>query len=235
MSDIKHAFLNVVIRDDDRDYLRFIWYDDPFLTEPNIIILRFLRVVVGIISLPFLLNATIKYHLERYLNEAKNFVEKFLNDLYVDDSTSGFFNVKGAYDFYLNAKRIMKEGGFELRKWASNSVELMNKINRDENINCSHSSNESNYTRKVLGINWDLAADKIIFYFDELVNEAFSLPMTKRYILKTSAKIFDLLGLTSPITIQFKMLFQIICTNKYNWDDPLPNDLLKEWIKGGST
>ena len=229
MSDIKQAFLNVVIRDEDRDNLRFLC-DDPFSTEPKIIILRFLRVVFGIISSPFLLNETMKYHLERYLNEAKNFVEKFLNDLYVDDSTFGFFNVKEAYDFYLNAKRIMKECGFELRKWASNSVELMNKINRDENINCSDSSNESNHTRKVLGINWDLSADTVIFYFDELVNEAFSLPMTKRSILKISAKIFDPLGLTSPITIQFKMLFQIICTNKFNWDDPLPNDLLKEWI-----
>ena len=155
-----------------------------------------------------------------------------MNDLYVDDSTSGFFNVKEAYDFYLNAKRIMKEGSFELCKWASNSVELMN---RDENINCSDSPNESNYTRKVLGINWDLADDKIIFYFDELVNEAFSLTMTERSILKISANISGPLGLTSPITIQFKMLFQIICTNKFNWDDPLPNDLLKEWIKGGST
>ena len=54
---------------------------------------------------------------------------KFLNDLYVDHLTSGFFNVKEAYDFYLNAKRIMKECGFKLRKWVPNSVELMNKIN----------------------------------------------------------------------------------------------------------
>ena len=30
--------------------------------------------------------------------------------------------------------------------------------------------------------------------------------------------------------MQFKMLFQIICTNKFNWDNPLPNSLLKEWI-----
>ena len=50
--------------------------------------------------------------MERYLKDAKNFVEEFLNDLYVDDSTSGFFNVKEACDFYLNAKRIMKEGVF---------------------------------------------------------------------------------------------------------------------------
>ena len=52
--------------------------------------------------------------------------------------------------------------------------------------------------------------------------------MTKSVILKLSAKISDPLGLTSPITIQFKMLFQIICTNKFNWDDPLPNNLLKQ-------
>ena len=65
MSDIKQTILNVVIRDEDRNYLRFLWYNDPFSTEPNIIILRFARVVFDIISSPFLLNATIKYHLER--------------------------------------------------------------------------------------------------------------------------------------------------------------------------
>ena len=73
------------------------------------------------------------------------------------------------------------------------------KFRRKENINCTDSpSSELNHARKVLGIIWDLAADTIIFYFDELVNEAFSLPMTKRSILKISAKIFDPLGLTSP-------------------------------------
>ena len=92
----------------------------------------------------------------------------------------------------------------------------MNKINREESINCNDSSNEPNHTRKVLGINWDLETDTIIFYFHELVNEAFSLPMTKRFILKISAKVFDPLGLISPITIQFKMLLQIIWRNKFN-------------------
>ena len=76
-----------------------------------------------------------------------------MNDIYVDDLTSVFLNVKEACDFYLNEKQIIKEGGLELRKWASNSIELMNKINQDENINCSDPSNEPNHTRKVLGIN----------------------------------------------------------------------------------
>ena len=60
--------------------------------------------------------------------------------------------------------QTMKEGGFKLRKWNSNSVKLMNKINREENINCSNSSKEFNRT-KVLGISWDLETDTIIFLF----------------------------------------------------------------------
>ena len=46
----------------------------------------------------------------------------------------------------------MKEVGFELCKQMSNSVKVMNKIKQDEIINCTDASNESNVTRKVLGI-----------------------------------------------------------------------------------
>ena len=67
----------------------------------------------------------LKYHLESYLNDPVDFIEIYLNDSFVDSSTSGFFKAKKAYNFYLNAKPITKEGGFELRKWVSNSAELM--------------------------------------------------------------------------------------------------------------
>ena len=108
----------------------------------------------------------------------------------------------------------MKEGGFELCKWASNSVELINKINLKENINFNDSSNESNHAKKVLGITWDLAADTIIFCFDELVSEAFSLPMTKRSILKISGKIFDRLDLHHQLQYNLKCCFkQYVQTN----------------------
>ena len=46
MSDIKQAFLNLVILVEERDYLHFLWYEDPFSTEPNIIILRFIHTVL---------------------------------------------------------------------------------------------------------------------------------------------------------------------------------------------
>ena len=114
----------------------------------------------------------------------------------------------------MNTKEIVKVSGFEFREWASYSVELRSKINREESINYTDSSNKSNHTRNGFGINWDLKADTITLDFHELVNELFLLPMTKRSALKISAKIFESLGLIWPITKQFETLFQIICTKK---------------------
>ena len=73
--------------------------------------------------------------------------------------------------------------------------------------------------KKVLGLAlaWDISKDTINFYFEHLVEEAFDLPVTKRPILSISAKIYGLLGLLSPIKIQMKMLFQIICQDKSLW------------------
>ena len=127
-------------------------------TETSII---FHRVVFDIISSPFLLNLTIKYHLKRYSNYAKIFLEKFSNEIYVDDSTFGFVKAKEPYDFQLNAKQIMKEGGFELCK----DVEVMNENKQDENINCSPTLNESNHTRQVLDITGDLNPGTLTFLF----------------------------------------------------------------------
>ena len=53
------------------------------------IIYRFLRLVFGLTSSPFVLNGTIRHHLGEFLNFDREFVEKFLEDLYVDDTTSG--------------------------------------------------------------------------------------------------------------------------------------------------
>ena len=47
------------------------------------------------------------------------------------------------------------------------------------------------------------------------------LPLTKRSVLKLSAKIFDPLGFLSVFTINLKILFQVLCTNKVDWDEEL--------------
>ena len=50
-----------------RDVLRFLWVDDVEKEFPNVCVLRFARVVFGVSCSPFLLNATLGHHHDRYL------------------------------------------------------------------------------------------------------------------------------------------------------------------------
>ena len=60
----------------------------------------------------------------------------------------------------------------------------------------------------MLGHRWDCDRDVFVFDFDKLAEYAKSLsPVTKRNNLKITAKLFDLLGITSPIIIKNKILF----------------------------
>jgi hypothetical protein len=64
LADIKQAFLNIAISSEHRNYLRFLWFD---VESGEMIVYKFLRVVFGLTSSPFLLNATIKHHLNKYI------------------------------------------------------------------------------------------------------------------------------------------------------------------------
>ena len=46
----------------------------------------------------------------------------------MNDFTGGAVTVEEGFDIYNKAKRLMKGGGFNLRKWHTNSVDLQLKI-----------------------------------------------------------------------------------------------------------
>ena len=63
LADIKQAFLNVEISKEHRDFLRFLWYENVSSeSDAKSIVCRFLRVVFGVTSSPFLLNGTIRHY-----------------------------------------------------------------------------------------------------------------------------------------------------------------------------
>ena len=86
---------------------------------------------------------------------------------------------------------------------------------------------------KVLGSNWNLAEDTFVLKLSKVVEFARDLEPTKRNVLRIAAKLFDPLGLISPVMVVLRMLLQELCLNKSQWDDTIPQDQklrLQKWM-----
>lgn len=88
-ADIEKAFLMVSITQEDRDMLRFLWYNNPFAAKPEIAEYRFNRLVFGFRPSPSILGATISYHLSLYKQSEPKMAELLEKSLYVDDLLTG--------------------------------------------------------------------------------------------------------------------------------------------------
>ena len=117
---MEKAFLTISVHSKDRDALRFLWVDDVEKASPVVKKLRFTRVVFGVSANPFLLNATINHHLQKYRDEHPDLVNTLRKSLYVDDVTYGADGEDEAYKFYVLSKRVFADGGFNLRKFVTN-------------------------------------------------------------------------------------------------------------------
>uniref|UniRef100_A0A7I4XXM3 Reverse transcriptase domain-containing protein n=1 Tax=Haemonchus contortus TaxID=6289 RepID=A0A7I4XXM3_HAECO len=85
-ADIEKAFLQVRLHEIDRDATRFLWIKDLSrpLVENNIVTYRFTRVTFGLNASPFLLAATINFHLETSTYDTK-IATNIKDNMYVDN------------------------------------------------------------------------------------------------------------------------------------------------------
>ena len=93
-----------------------------------------------------------------------------------------------------------------LRKWNSNDPSIIEKIPdelRDSRqVQAFH---ESAQYSKTLGIEWNVSADQFHLSITDPPSEN---PVTKRNLVSDVAKVFDALGLFSPIIIKMKIVLQ---------------------------
>ena len=75
----------------------------------------------------------------------------------------------------------------------------------------------------MLGVKWEPAQDSLLLNFKDLAAKA--LMPTKRSAVRIASRLYDPIGLTTPVTICLKILFQEMWQAKFDWDDPLLHHL----------
>ena len=238
IGDVEKAFLMISVADCDRDVLRFLWVGDTKDPQSEVTVMRFTRVVFGVLASPFLLNATIDHHMAKFESVDQPFVHKFRRSIYVDDLASGAQDVDSAYDFYIKSKLRLAEASFNLRKFDSNYLELRQRIAENEQLLCRSTTNTQPQMddlcteaveRQVLGVRWNVTTDHLIFDISDICLLMTDARPTKRNAVSLATRFFDPLGIISPITVWFKLLFQQLCESKTSWDELLTGTLLAEW------
>ena len=174
VADIEKAFLMIRVMECDQDVLRFLWFKDVNVVNPEMQIYKFTRVVFGVGPSPYLLNATIAQHLRLFEGTHLNTVQRVKESIYVDDVVMGANSVHEAFTLYKESKEIFSKGGFNLRKFVSNCHEIQDLIETAEHEGNVTSESYAQFMlsgvtgslkseqQKVLGVLWSRDSDELV-------------------------------------------------------------------------
>ncbi|MCP4486384.1 MAG: DDE-type integrase/transposase/recombinase, partial [Gammaproteobacteria bacterium] len=228
IADIEKAFLQIGLQKQERDATRFFWLKNVQMpaSPDNVIILRFTRVAFGVISSPFLLAATILYHLQRMNTPTANNV---LKNIYVDNVLIGSTTVEEGIQLYQDLKQCFQAASMNLREWQSNSQELLQQLPAADVVNKP--------LTKVMGLEWNTKDDTLsLMHLRADKYEESIIAPTKRKILQCIATLFDPMGLTAPCLLLGKNFLRKLWKEKLTWDEEIQSSELKaEWLKICST
>ncbi|XP_033251864.1 uncharacterized protein LOC117190994 isoform X1 [Drosophila miranda] len=230
-ADIAEMFHQVIIRKEDRCAQRILWRKNPGdeMKEYEMQVMTF-----GAKCSP----ASAQYVKNRNALEFKesypDAVNAIIKNHYVDDLVHCFSSEESAVRVVKEIVDIHKKGGFELRKFVSNS-KFFNKVFGNEQVAepITLDRDESSHYQKVLGMYWCTRSDEFGFSlsFNKIDASIFSesrIP-SKREVLRVVMSVFDPFGILAEYSLIAKLLLQSIWQKRTEWDQPIEGDDIKQW------
>jgi hypothetical protein len=215
--DIQKAFLQIEVDEADRDFLRFLWYNP----DGELVVYRFARVPFGLTSSSFLLNATLRYHMQKKCMEGghSDLLTLLSKSHYVDDWILGAKSPEHVLLIKDWLTEFLGTVGMKLHKFNSNAEVVKQSIDSE----CSRID-------KVLGVPWDTTSDQIFVNIEKALNGR-SEVVTKKELYSAPPSVFDPLGLLQPFMFTAKLLYQETCKLKLKWKDKLPTNIREKFNK----
>lgn len=223
-ADVKQMFRQIKVTPEHRQYQRLLY---RFSLEEPVSEFEMTTVAFGQRSSPFLAIRTLHQLVEDEAEQYPEVKQVVLQDMYVDDVATGSDSVENGLALQRDLSLVMGKGQFELRKWSSNSRALL------EAVPISHRQTDpvtfdvtDGGTTNVLGLKWMPNLDKLSYNV-----RPNPVRYTKRAILSEIARIYDPLGLLSPVTTELKRLMKYLWSIKLGWDDNVPEEAAEAWTR----
>ena len=220
MADIEKMFRQINLDPEDRNYQRIVWRENP--NEP----LRDYRITTvsfGTKPAPYLATRTLQQLADDEMHCYPRAAEIVKRDFYIDDLMTGCETETEAIPLREQLSKLLESGGFDLRKWTSNSENVLKTI--PEEKRASIFQIDFDESTKALGIKWQPSTDEFFFQVKLQIRAA----NTKRTITSDVHKLYDPLGWLTPATITGKIMMQKLWKADVDWDEELDTILNNEW------
>ena len=143
------------------------------------------------------------------------------SNLYIEPIFTGSNSEEETLEFYSQARFILWAVKFNLRAWVSNGRQLVHTEQRE-------GSTDRNTLTTILGLHWNTSHDKLSLTLNGLDHPI--TPLTSnREVLQDSSKLFDPLSILNTISVCAELLMQQLWQQSVMLDEPLDQDILKEW------
>ena len=227
IGDLREMFLQVLLPEADRAYHKFLWQNKE---TGEIECFQFRVHCFGNRASPAVAIFAIKHHAELHKHEYPRAVETVLKSTIVDDNCDSVDTADEAIKLIDDLKCLYNSAGLDIRKWASNSAEVLNTVKKEDRAtNVVFSLDfepESDLPKiKALGIIWLAEADEFTFLSEISSNQIW----TKRTVLSAYSKLFDPLGLIAPVAMAARIIVQCCWRHDIDWDEEIPPKILMLW------
>lgn len=223
-ADIEMMYRQIWIHPNDRKYQRIVWRSN--ISEP-IGHFELNTVTYGTAPASYLATKCLQIIARSLQNTNPKAANAINSNFYMDDLMTGADTVEETIQLQRVVHSALLSAGLPLRKYQSNSTDFLSCIDSSliETLNSRLLGSESFIF--VLGLVWSPQSDT----FNVSINlKPLPTPITKRIFLSDISRIFDVLGMLSPVTIRAKILMQNLWREGLGWNDPVSSELEREFL-----
>ncbi len=214
MGKIQAMFHQVKVEEEDRDFLRFLWWSEGDLSKEVAEFRMTVHLFGAVSSLSCASFALRKTADDNQCDFSTAVVQTVKENFYVDDCLKSMGSEEEATLLVKDLTSLCQRGGFTVTKWISNHRTLLQTIPEEHrakdvselNLDRDNLDRDKLPVERALGLQWCAETDAFNFKM-EVQQKTFS----RRGVLSISCSVYDPLGFLAPVVLPAKIMLQELC------------------------